>query len=47
MSKPRKDGTKKAEHKMRMLKNKFILDIKSAPDGWMDKYLEKWEVFTK
>ncbi len=47
MSKPRKDGTKKAEHKMRMLKNKFILDIKSAPDGWMDKYLEKWEVFTR
>jgi len=47
MSKPRKDGTKKAEHKMRMLKNKFILNIKSAPDGWMDKYLERWEVFTK
>lgn len=45
MDKPRKDGTKKGEHKMRMLKNRFILDIKSAPDGWMDKYLEKWEVF--
>jgi len=47
MSRPRKDGKKKAEHKMRMLKNNFILDIKSAPNGWMDKYLEKWEVFTK
>lgn len=45
MAKPRKDGAKKGEHKRRMLKNEFILDIKSAPDGWMNKYLEKWEVF--
>jgi hypothetical protein len=43
MSKPRKDGKEKAEHKLRMLKNEFIMDIKSAPDGWMDKYLENWD----
>jgi hypothetical protein len=26
-----------------MLKNEFVMDIKSAPDGWMDKYLENWD----
>jgi hypothetical protein len=43
MSKPRKDGKEKAEHKLRILKNEFYMDIKSAPDGWMDKYLENWD----
>lgn len=47
MAKPRKDGAKKSEHKRRMLKNEFILDIKGAPNGWMNKYLEKWEVFSR
>ena len=44
MDKPRRDGKEKAEHKLRMLKNEFMLDVKSAPDGWMDKYLENWEL---
>jgi hypothetical protein len=44
MDKPRRDGKEKAEHKLRMLKNEFMLDVKSAPDGWMEKYLEKWEL---
>jgi hypothetical protein len=47
MKKPMKDGSKRTKHQGRKLKNKFIVDIKSAPDGWMDKYLEKWDVFIK
>lgn len=47
MAKPKKDGSKKAEHKRRMLKNHFSLPVKSAPPGWMDKYLEKWSQFER
>jgi hypothetical protein len=47
MKKPMRDGTKRTSHNRPKLKNNFIVDIKSAPDGWMNKYLEKWDVFTK
>ncbi len=47
MSKPRRDGKKKAEHKMRMLKNNFSVEVKNAPHGWMNKYLEAWHLITK
>lgn len=45
MKKPKRDGTKRTSHNRPKLKNNFIVDIKSAPDGWMDKYQEKWDVF--
>lgn len=44
MKKPMRDGSKREEHKYRLIKNKFDLKIKSAPDGWMDKYLENWDL---
>ena len=45
MKKPMKDGTKRTSHNRPKLKNNFIVDIKSAPDGWMEIYKEKWDVF--
>ena len=47
MGKPKKDGTKRASHKRPKLKNKFIVNVKSAPDGWMKIYEENWDVFRK
>ena len=44
MQKPMRDGSKRKEHKYRLLKNNFESKVKSAPDGWMDKYLEKWDL---
>lgn len=43
MNKPMKDGSKRTAHKFRLLKNDFSTTVKSAPSGWMDKYLENWE----
>jgi hypothetical protein len=44
LKKPMKDGSKRKNHNYRLIKNSFIVKIKSAPDGWMDKYLEKWDL---
>ena len=44
MNKPMKNGRKRTEHKYRLLKNNFGTTVKSAPSGWMDKYLENWEL---
>jgi len=44
MKKPMKDGRKRTEHKYRLLKNNFGTNVKSAPSGWMDEYLENWEL---
>ena len=44
MKTPMKDGSKRVEHKYRLLKNNFGTTVKSAPNGWMDEYLEKWEL---
>jgi len=43
MATPMRDGSKRKEHVYRLLKNNFNVKVKSAPPGWMDKYLEKWE----
>ena len=43
MKKPMKDGSKRTKNMWRMIKPKFIIDIKSAPAGWMKKYLENWD----
>ena len=44
MRTPKRDGSKRTSHKFRLLKNNFLIDVKSAPDNWMDEYLEKWEL---
>jgi len=44
MKKPKRDGSKRTKHSRRMLKPEFLVDIPSAPHGWMNKYLEKWEL---
>jgi hypothetical protein len=44
MKKPMRDGSKRTKHMWRMIKPNFILKLKSAPPGWMDKYLEAWNL---
>ncbi len=46
MKKPMRDGSKRTKHQGRKLKNNFIVDVESAPHGWMKIYREKWDVFT-
>jgi hypothetical protein len=46
MKKPMRDGSKRTKHSWRMIKPKFIIKIKSAPNGWMDEYLENWDLLT-
>lgn len=42
MKTPGKKGQKHSETSRRFIKNKYPIKIKSAPAGWMDKYLEAW-----
>lgn len=44
MNKPKQDGSARTKHSRRMLKPQFLVDIPSAPNGWMDKYLERWDL---
>lgn len=44
---PGAKGQKHNETKMRFIKNRYGgLSVKSAPDGWMDEYLEAWDPIT-
>ena len=43
MRKPKRDGSKRDKNMWRMIKPTFILELKSAPKGWMEKYLENWD----
>jgi hypothetical protein len=47
MLKPMRDGSKRTKHMWRMIKPNFILELKSAPKGWMKKYLENWDQLEK
>ena len=47
MKKPMRDGTKRTNNMWRMIKPKFLVNIKAAPDGWMKKYLENWDQLQK
>ena len=47
MLKPMRDGSKRSKNMLRMIKPSFILELKSAPHGWMDKYLENWDQLDK
>ena len=44
---PGAKGQKHNDTDMRRIKNRYNMKISSAPDGWMDKYLEDWEQLTK
>ena len=46
LSTPGKKGQSHNETKMRLIKNSYGMDLKSAPDGWMEKYLENWELIS-
>jgi len=43
MNKPLRDGSTRSKSMWRKIKPSFILNLKSAPDGWMEKYLENWD----
>ena len=47
MKKPMRDGSKRTKTMWRMIKPTFSLKLKSAPAGWIDKYLENWEQLEK
>jgi hypothetical protein len=41
---PGAKGQKHNDSKMRQIRNKYSFSVKSAPDGWMNKYLEQWDL---
>lgn len=43
---PGKKGQQHNETDMRRIRKNYVMDLKSAPDGWMDKYLENWNLIT-
>ena len=46
MKKPKKDGTKREKNMWRMIKPQFIVKTELTPKGWMDKYLENWDLLS-
>jgi hypothetical protein len=44
LSLPGKQGQRHIDTDMRTVSYKFPFRVPNAPDGWMDKYLEAWEV---
>ena len=43
---PGAKGQQRNATDMRRIRNRYGIGLKSAPDGWMDKYLEKWDLLT-
>jgi hypothetical protein len=43
LSKPGKNGKPHNDSDVRRIRPHYSLNLKSAPKGWMDKYLENWE----
>ena len=41
---PGKQGQQHSDTEMRQIKLNPGQNLKSAPDGWMDKYLENWDL---
>jgi hypothetical protein len=41
---PGKNNQRHNENDMRRIRNDYNLEIKSAPSGWMDEYLENWDL---
>jgi hypothetical protein len=46
LSTPGKKGQNHNETDMRRIRNCYGMNLKSAPDGWMEKYLENWELIS-
>ena len=46
MKKPKKDGSKREKNMWRMIKPQFIVKTELTPKGWMDKYLENWDLLS-
>ena len=44
LSIPGAKGQKRNDSDMRRIKNDYGMNLRSAPAGWMDKYLEKWDL---
>lgn len=44
MKKPKKDGSKRDKNMWRMIKPSFYVKTEVAPEGWMDKYFENWDL---
>lgn len=47
LSTPGAKGQRRNDSKFRRIKNSYAMSLKSAPNGWMNEYLEKWDVFKK
>lgn len=43
LARPGKNGQSHNDSDMRRIRNSYNWPVKSAPDGWMDKYLENWD----
>lgn len=43
LARPGKNGQSHNDSDMRRIRNSYSWPVKSAPDGWMDKYLENWD----
>ena len=41
---PGAKGQQRNDTDMRRIRNRYGTGLKFAPDGWMDKYLEKWDL---
>jgi hypothetical protein len=41
---PGKNGNEHVDTDMRTISNKFPFPVSIAPNGWMDKYLENWDL---
>ena len=44
LSKPGKNGQKHNDSDMRRIRVQYGEDVKTVKKGWMDKYLESWEL---
>lgn len=44
---PGKNGKSHNDTDMRRIRKSYGSNLKSAPDGWMDKYLENWDQLEK
>lgn len=46
LGKPGKNGTKRKDSDLRSIAATYSNVLKSAPVGWLDEYLEKWDLIT-
>ncbi len=44
LKQPGKNGKAHNDTEMRRIRNDYSMNLKSAPQGWMNKYLENWDI---